>query len=81
MRFCREDVLLRDVVVFALPGWGDAHDGVHTHPSSSKKEHKLQLLKRMNIKVVSLMMKFIPWPGPGQVGPVCAGTPTLETQK
>ncbi len=23
-------------------------------------------------------MKFIPWPGPGQVGSVCAGTPTLK---
>ncbi len=32
-------------------------------------------------KIVTLMMKFLPWPGPGQVGPVCAGTPTLEMQK
>jgi hypothetical protein len=41
---------LRDVVVFAIPGWGDAHDGVHAHPSSSKKGHKLHLLKIMNKK-------------------------------
>jgi hypothetical protein len=68
---------LRDVVVFAIPGWGDAHYGVHTHPSSSEKEkHKLHLLKIMNKNC-----EFdIPWPGPGQVGPVCAGTPTLEMQ-
>jgi hypothetical protein len=79
MRFCREDVLLRDVFVFAIPGWGDAHYGVHAHPSSSNKETQITFVET-NENNCEFDMKFIPRPGPGQVGPVCAGTSTLEMQ-
>jgi hypothetical protein len=45
-----------------------------------KKNTQITFVENNEQKNGEFDLKFIPRPGPGQVGPVCAGTPTLEMQ-
>ncbi len=79
MRFCREDVFERCCRLCYLGG------GTPITMSTLilrllKKKTQFTFVENNKQKNCEFDMKFIPRPGPRQVGSVCAGTPTLEMQ-
>jgi hypothetical protein len=80
MRFCREAVFCEMLSSLLYLGGGTPITESTLILRLLKRNTQITFVENNEQKVVTLIKKFIPRPGPGQVGPVCAGTPTLEMQ-
>ncbi len=80
MRFCREDVFVERCCRLCYLGGGTPITESTLILRLLQKKTQITFVENNEQKNGDFDMKFIPRPGPGQVGPVCAGTPTLETQ-